>query len=93
MKLIILVTTLLLAGFAFGGDCDEVTPCNNCTCEDLDETVADDCTCEGSAEGCTGNCSTCDSDVCDEECTCECDVAEEVEEFHCGGGGCGGSGQ
>ena len=97
MKLLKLSTVvLLLAGFALAGDsghedCDGVTPCDNCTCEDVCETVTDDCTCEGSTEGCTGNCSTCDADVCDEECTCECDDTEEVEEVsHCGGGFSGG---
>ncbi len=104
MKLLTLgMMVLLLAGFALGGDCDHedcdgVTPCDNCTCEDIDETVTDDCTCEGTIEDCTGDCCNCESEMCDEECTCgceDCDAVEEaveVEESHCGGGGCGGGG-
>ncbi len=103
MKLLTLGTmVLLLAGFALGGDCDHedcdgVTPCADCTCDDGDDTVTDDCTCEGTVEGCTGDCCTCEADTCDEECTCECGNCEEaveevVEESHCGGGGCNGGG-
>ena len=85
MKLIILVTTMLLSGFAFGGDCDGVTPCDNCTC---DETV----------EECTGDCCECEAEECDVDCTCECENCDHTveviqEEFHCGGGGCGGGSQ
>lgn len=85
MKLITLTTmVLVLAGFAFAEDCnhedcDGVTPCTDCTCE---ETV----------EGCTGDCCTCDAEECDDDCTCECDDCEHtaevaVEDSHCGAGG------
>ncbi len=99
MKLLTLGTVLLLlAGFALAGDhghgdCDGVTSCADCTCEDSDETVTDDCTCEGTVEGCIGECSACEADLCEEECTCECDNSEEVVEeevSHCGGGFGGG---
>ena len=107
MKLLTLATMVfLLAGFAFAEDCDHedcdgVTPCADCTCEDSEEALADDCTCEGTVEGCTGDCCTCEAEECDEECTCDCDNCEEVvkeeaveaeETSNCNGGGCGGGG-
>lgn len=92
MKLLTLgMMVLLLAGFALGGDCyhddcDGVTPCSDCTC---DESATDECTCDDTVEGCTGDCNVCEADLCDEECTCECVYSEEVipeEISHCGSG-------
>ncbi len=82
MKKLALTTLLLVIfGSAFAADCDHddcdgITPCDDCTC---DETV----------DECSGDCCDCEAEECDEECTCECEDCDHTivalqEEEPCG---------